>query len=737
MMLFLFLTGKLPSSLLTNFFNIAERQAREKQKKEAKFNRNGQCNKAEHKEYLVKTMDFYIAPYTARKWYEHGTRKGGNESSVEIFPLWVVGTLSRDGTLSVSEELILPWIDRNCLTPSEHIQGGLVYPIIGDISTLDQFYTRNPFGVNPEERKVSWDKLFSYAQRLFKVFADHPAQTFRDQDFELLAEGCILPVDNLFNPNTILIPLYDQYLTSHKDRIPSILRQLCSLEAHEYLGDLSNRELLLKNKAHLGQMHKKFPLSERQRMSLGYMSVKENNDIFTVNGPPGTGKTDMLSSIIASLWVESAIYEKFPKLLVASSTNNTAVTNILTRLIVNDKCSVKHWIPDFDSFGMYLTSDYQVNEAKKQGYVYRTRNGGGIGKESIDSIYSEAYRHKATECFLSNYNRQFDQSESSIKNAGEFLHNQLIEKQQLLEATIDFVHDLVDICNDIFSKYKSVEVLFDVYNQLTAKKTRLTKSKKDLRNLYAKWLPFKLKQLKLSAVFGKIPIVKKIYLDKTNYFLLDYHDVFPEPVKSIAEVEHTIEQSKQKLAISIDEIEAKIDKIRPIKEKYENLNTQREKLEEQLGFQLCFENDLGVIDTNAILAQLDQSIRYTLFFLATHYWEARWIQESKQLDTLKYSLDDRKKYWQIQAMITPCFITTLHSGPSFFQYRAPSQKFEYPANFIDLLIIDEAGQVMPSLAAASISLAKKILVTIQQNKFRFYLTGFWGKFLKNTVCTIY
>ena len=31
----------------------------------------------------------------------------------------------------------------------------------------------------------------------------------------------------------------------------------------------------------------------------------------------------------------------------------------------------------------------------------------------------------------------------------------------------------------------------------------------------------------------------------------------------------------------------------------------------------------------------------------------------------------------------------------------------------------------------------KIIVTIQQNKFRFYLTGFWGKFLKNTVCTIY
>ena len=703
-------SGQLSTDLFVDFFHKAEQKAREKQKKEAKFGIRGQYNKANHKEYLIKKMDFYIAPHTARKSYEHGTRKGVNTPPIEVFPLWMVCTLSRDGTLSASEELTFPWVERKCLTPSENIKGGLGYPIIGDISTLDQFYTRNPLGITPEEIESSWPKLFSYAQKLFRAFANPSADIFRNQDFELLEYGYILPADNLINANKSLISLYDQYLTSHAGKIPSILQQLCSFEDNEYSDDLSNHELLLRNKTHLGQMHKIFPLSERQRISLSYMSVKENNDIFTVNGPPGTGKTDMLSSIIASFWIESAINEKFPQLLVASSTNNTAVTNILTRLIVNDKCSVEHWIPDFSSFGMYLTANYKGAEAEKEGYVYRTKNGGGIGKKPIDSIYSLEYRHKAIDCFLANYNRYFNRNDSSIKDASQFLHNKLVEKQTLLEKTIDAIHDLVDICNDIFSAHKSVTALFDLYNKLVAKKNKLIKNKKDLRELYIHWLPFKLKKLKLSSVFGRIPIVKNIYLDKTNYFLLNYHNVFPEPVKSITEVGRIIDRENEKIKISMNEIEAKIKKIQPVKDKYENLNAQRETLENQLGFQLNLENDLGFIDTNSVLAQLDQSVRYTLFFLATHYWEARWIQESEQLDALKYNLADRKKYWQIQAMLTPCFITTLHSGPSFFQYRAPSQKFEYPTNFIDLLIIDEAGQVMPSVAAANISLAKKVLL---------------------------
>ena len=65
-------------------------------------------------------------------------------------------------------------------------------------------------------------------------------------------------------------------------------------------------------------------------------------------------------------------------------------------------------------------------------------------------------------------------------------------------------------------------------------------------------------------------------------------------------------------------------------------------------------------------------------------------------------------------MLTPCIVSTLHSLPSHMGYQAHSggEKFneEYLAGVIDLLIVDEAGQVSPEVAAASFSLAKSALI---------------------------
>ena len=57
----------------------------------------------------------------------------------------------------------------------------------------------------------------------------------------------------------------------------------------------------------------------------------------------------------------------------------------------------------------------------------------------------------------------------------------------------------------------------------------------------------------------------------------------------------------------------------------------------------------------------------------------------------------------------------------------------YTVNEID----SKLEQIRNEVSAHKLAHSKEIYVTIQQNKFRFYLTGFWGKFLKNTVCTIY
>ncbi len=49
----------------------------------------------------------------------------------------------------------------------------------------------------------------------------------------------------------------------------------------------------------LGHASDKFPLADQQRQVLSCLVTGKPGDVFAVNGPPGTGKTTMLLSVIA------------------------------------------------------------------------------------------------------------------------------------------------------------------------------------------------------------------------------------------------------------------------------------------------------------------------------------------------------------------------------------------------------------------------------------------------------
>lgn len=108
--------------------------------------------------------------------------------------------------------------------------------------------------------------------------------------------------------------------------------------------------------------------------------------------------------------------------------------------------------------------------------------------------------------------------------------------------------------------------------------------------------------------------------------------------------------------------------------------------------------------------QYDSGIRYKMFFLATHYWEARWLlQMEKDLENgfikKRKQLAKTKEDWVRRAMLTPVFVSTTSMVSKFFGEESPKDGAP-----IDLLFYDEAGQIPPEKAVVSLALSNKAIV---------------------------
>jgi hypothetical protein len=111
------------------------------------------------------------------------------------------------------------------------------------------------------------------------------------------------------------------------------------------------------------------------------------------------------------------------------------------------------------------------------------------------------------------------------------------------------------------------------------------------------------------------------------------------------------------------------------------------------------------------------TLRHEAFQLAVHYWEGRWLLEVEaflQSDMKGKSRKKMEAQWRRYAMLTPCFVSTFFMLPKYFRYSLWDENQEQFINpplleFIDLLMVEEAGQVSTEIGAASFALAKKAI----------------------------
>lgn len=122
---------------------------------------------------------------------------------------------------------------------------------------------------------------------------------------------------------------------------------------------------------------------------------------------------------------------------------------------------------------------------------------------------------------------------------------------------------------------------------------------------------------------------------------------------------------------------------------------------------------------NCFYDELDVTLRHRAFQLALHYWEGRWLIETECTQDGNKGKSATEQRWLRHAMLTPCFVSTFYMAPKFFAYsRHLGTDDRNNAiwgdgslyNFVDILVVDEAGQVAPEVGVATFALAKKAII---------------------------
>lgn len=645
----------------------------------------------------LQDLEVVLYPRVDKLHFEGGARS--TFQTKYLVPLVVFAKLDPDGQLKPIPDKP-PWIPRTWLAPNVGQD-----PAIGESEAVDAFLSRNTF-----ESVTEFSELLAYCDNLLQAVSGTSLESESILEDYIIQNHSLIQMDSLVVGASKNIQLvYEKILAG--DTPSQLFQRFVSPSDHNLEPVLVGSAQGEIKKQHLAQMTDAFPLANRQRIALHHaLNMKPAGELLAVNGPPGTGKTTLIRSIVANAWVEAAIQQSEPPVIVATSNNNQAVTNILEDFArieeqLVDRALQGRWIPELCTYGLYLPSNSKADESCV--FPYHSKKGQGL----MAGLQMKENLSHAEDFFKACYAQWSGHNINNISECCDHLHRALRDIQAQITGVLERLNRFNQVKTKLFAQCEGEKEAIALVEKLHVRyqhEKQALDQTKALRNQFRRQVesrPFWV------VLLGWLPAVKaRNQLGNTCF--IDEHNL-SSPSASDQDIGATLDQMVARQQDVYKEMKAVW---KAYSEALANYQHAREDLTNWVSG-----NPLEKLFSKGLSANVDEIIdrklRFQAFKLATHYWEARWLLETR--DFVDNSRKDTKspKYllrmYRRFAKLTPCFVSTFYMVPAYFtagKYQLEVWRDLPQFGAIDLLIVDEAGQALPEVSGASFALAKKAIL---------------------------
>lgn len=251
-----------------------------------------------------------------------------------------------------------PRIERNWMEPANPYKPQNGY--LCHVDAYARWFAEHPYPL-PDEEEMDWCAYWRYCQDMTHALTGKPMERIHHAAGEDWAElgWKIVPAQ------AHAVHRHIQALEAAIRGEAPMLRYCASPEVpHPTLSPLDLGDARHRHLAHMDANEtrtggrKGFSLEFSQRQAVQHLQLVPESGVLAVNGPPGTGKTSFLRSVIATLWVDAAVAGADCPIILATASTNKAVTNIIQSFseipgpaLEPDWAS--RWLPGLPSYGWF------------------------------------------------------------------------------------------------------------------------------------------------------------------------------------------------------------------------------------------------------------------------------------------------------------------------------------------------------------------------------------------------